>query len=129
LYSLSSWEGRGLLALLQGDPEVMHREFETALKRNPQDRDVQSCPNELRRETTTLEKAVEQTPDQVSLRSATSWPGRIFLQKKYDLVLEILEKAIKFVSNDSEQRNYLENRRAFVKRAAKEALENESANR
>ena len=213
----------GLLAILQGDPDVMNREFEMALKANPQDRDVQSCLDELNRETTALKEAVEKKPDEAPLRSrlakrylllrdyeraaeqyrsfleleprnAAAWNNlgicrscmeqseeaigafneaiendpqfisayvnlarayekrgdvtaasqmlekaimacpdaervqlcdtlarSYFLQKKYDLALKILERAIEFVSNNSQQRDYLENRRAFVRRAAKEA--------
>lgn len=213
----------GLLAILQGDPEVMNREFEMALKANPQDRDVQSCLDELNRETKALAEAVERTPNQAPLRSrlakryhllrdyeraaeqydsflelephnAAAWNNlgicrtrlkhfgeairafnkaiendprfvfayvnmarvhekrgdltaasqmlekaisvcpdaervqlcdtlarSYFMQKKYDLALKILEKAIEFVSNNSQQRDYLENRREFVRRAAKEA--------
>jgi len=42
------------------------------------------------------------------------------MSKKCDLALEILEKAIEFVSNNCRQRDYPENRRECVKRAAKE---------
>jgi spermidine synthase/tetratricopeptide (TPR) repeat protein len=219
----------GLLGILQGDSDVMNREFEMALKANPQDRDVQSCLDELNRETKALAEAVEKKPDEAPLRSrlakrylllrdyeraaeqydsfldiepqnAAAWnnlgicrtrleqfeeairafnkaiendssfvfayvnTARVyekrgdleatsrllkkavsvcpdaerpqicdtlarsyFMQKKYDLALEILEKALEFVSNDSRQRDYLENRREFVKRAAQEARKNELA--
>ena len=218
---------RGLLAILQGDPDMMNREFEMALKANPQDRDVQSCLDELKGEITALTEALERTPEEATLRSrlakrylllrdcgraaeqyeifvelaprnAAGWnnlgicrtrleqfdeaisafnkaiehdpllivayiniagvyekrgdfasasktlekaisvcpdPERVqigdrlarsyFMQKKYDLALETLEKAIEFVSNSPEQRDYLENRREFVKRAAKEAQKND----
>ena len=221
----------GLLAILQGDPDVMTREFEMALKANPLDRDVQSCLDELSRETIALTKVVEQKPDEAPLRSrlakrflllrdyeraveqydsflelephnAAAWnnlglchsrleqseeaitafneaiqndrrfvlayvnlareyekrgdmaavaqmlekavsacpdaqrPGicdtlarSYFMQKKYDLALEILEKAIELVSNDSQQRDYLENRREFVRRAAREARINDLTGR
>ncbi|MFC1636806.1 fused MFS/spermidine synthase [Planctomycetota bacterium] len=222
---------RGLLAILQGDPEVMNREFEMALKANPLDRDVQSCLDELNRETMALKEAVEKKPDEAPLRSrlakrylllrdydraaeqygiflelephnAAAWnnlgicrtyreqfaqaiqafneaiendPSFVFayvnmarvhekrgdlaatsqmlenavlscsdaervqiadtlarsyfLHKKYDLALEILEKAIKLVSNDSQQRDYLENRREFVRRSAREAQKNDLTTR
>ena len=218
---------RGLLAILQGDPEVMNREFEMALKANPLDRDVQSCLDELDRETAALLEAVERTPDQAPLRArlakrylllrdyehaaeqyvsflelepynAAAWNNlgicrnrleqpdlaieafqkaieidprfvlayvnlagvhdkrgdvasasrmfekavavcpdaervqlsdalarSYFMQKKYDLSLKILEKAIEFASNNPQQRDYLENRREFVQRAAKEAQKND----
>ena len=217
---------RGMLALLEGDPDIMNREFETALKANPLDRDVQSCLDELKGEITALEEAAERMPQEAPLKSrlakryllvrdyeraaeqyenyvelepgnAAAWnnlgiclnrleqfdqaiavfnkaieydplmtlayvnlawvyekqndlptaskilekaasictgPERAqigdklarlyFMQKKYELALETLEKAIEFVSNDSQLRNYLENRREFVTRAAKESREN-----
>ena len=221
----------GLLAILQGDSEIMNREFEMALKSNPQDRDVQSCLDELNRETIALKEAVEKKPDEPPLRSrlakryfllrdyeraaeqyvvflelephnAAGWNNlglcrsrteqydeaisnfnkaiandpllvfayvnlarvyekcgdlaaaskmlekavsvspdaervqicdtlarSYFMQKKYDLALEILEKAIEFVSNDSQQRDYLENRREFVRRAAEEAQKGDLTDR
>jgi len=217
---------RGMLAILQGDPDIMNRQFELALKANPLDRDVRSCLDELERETTALTKAIERTPNKATLRSrlakryllvqdyeravehygvfVTLEPGNAagwnnlgicysrleqfekalpafqkaidlnppltlayinladvhekcgdwdaasnilekaasirpdakrvqifdmlarsyFMQKKYDLALEILEKALEFVSNDTQQHDYLENRKEFVRRAAKEAREN-----
>ncbi|MBN2315782.1 MAG: fused MFS/spermidine synthase [Sedimentisphaerales bacterium] len=216
----------GMLAILQGDPDIMNRQFDQAQKANPLDRDVGSCLNELMRETTALTKAIERTPEKAILRSrlakrylllqdyeravehysafvklepgnAAGWNNlgichsrleqfekairafqiaidldtpltvaylnladahekrgdwdaassilekavsicpdaeriRIcdtlarsyFMQKKYDLALEILEKALEFVSNDTQQHDYLESRKEFVKRAAKEAREN-----
>jgi tetratricopeptide (TPR) repeat protein len=44
-----------------------------------------------------------------------------FIQKKYDLALETLEKAIKVVPPDSELRQYLEERKQHVTGAAKES--------
>ncbi len=44
-----------------------------------------------------------------------------FMRKEYNLALETLEKALALVPDDSDQRDYLENRRDFVMRAAKEA--------
>ena len=223
--------GLGLLAILQGNPDFMNSQFDLAMKANPQDRDVQSCLDELKRETTALEEAVQRTPEEAPLRSrlgkrylllldyeraaeqygafaelkpanASGWNNlgvcharlerfeeairafsraieldpassvayvnlagvhekrsdlaaasqtlekaaaacsgaerteifdklarSYFMQKKYDLALETLEKAIKFVSNDSQRRGYFENRREFVRRAAKEARANDPVNR
>ncbi len=44
-----------------------------------------------------------------------------FMRKEYNLALETLEKALAVVPDDSDLRDYLENRRDFVMRAAKEA--------
>lgn len=218
---------RGLLAMLQDEPEVMHYEFELALKVNPNNRTVPNCLDELVRETIALAEAVEKKPDQAPLRlqlakryrlqrddaraveqydsflklephhteawnhlglchallgqfdkaiqafekaiendpqyvsayinlaevhekrgnwdaasntlekTVSIYPNaervRIydtlarsyFIQKKYDLALEILEKALEFVSNDTQQYDYLESRKEFVKRAAQETREND----
>jgi len=43
------------------------------------------------------------------------------MRKEYNLALETLEKALALVPDDSDLRDYLENRRDFVMRAAKEA--------
>ncbi len=211
---------RGLVGMLQGDPEAMNGEFEAALKINPDDRDIESCLDELKGEIESLNEAVERTPHVASLRSrlaakylllrdyqravehygrfvelergnvagwnnlgicyerlgqldraiwafenainrnpgwvpaylnlsgvhqkrgdldaasqtlqkavsVCSGPERIdiydklarsyFLQKKYDLALNTLEKAIELVSNDSKLRDYLQSRRELVLRAA-----------
>lgn len=43
------------------------------------------------------------------------------MQKKYDLALQRLEKAIALASNNAELRDYLLNRKEFVLRSHKEA--------
>ncbi len=185
---------RGLLGILQGDPQRMNTEFEKALQANPLDRDVQSCLDELDLEIKALVAAVERTPNKAILRSrlakrylllrnyeaageqyqkflelepanAAGWSNlgfcykeleqfekailalkkaieynaelvpaylnlvdvydrlarSYFMRKEYNLALEILEKALAVVPDDSDLRDYLENRRDFVMRAAKEA--------
>ena len=72
---------RAFLGLLQGDPDITHNEFDVALKANPQDRDVQSCLEELRQETKALEDAVSQMPDGAELRSRLA--KRYFLLRDY----------------------------------------------
>jgi hypothetical protein len=59
---------RGLIAILQGDFETMNSQFDAALKMNPDDRDVQSCLDELKEEIKPLLEAVRQTPEQAMLR-------------------------------------------------------------
>lgn len=223
----TSYALRGLLGILQGDPDIMEHEFQMAQKANPLDRDVQSCLDELSLEIKALVAAVEPGisagPSNASLRSrlakrylllrnyeaageqyreflelepdnAAGWanlgfcckeleqleeatlafnkaieynaelvpaylnlaeiyerlnnfaasvrnferalqispePQRIyiydrlarsyFMRKEYNLALETLDKALQLVPDDSDQRAYLENRRDFVMRAAKEA--------
>jgi len=76
---------RGLLAMLRFDPEVMNREFEAARKANPQDRDVESCLDELRSEIEALVEAVGRMPRNAILK----WR----LGKKYFL---LFGKALKW---------------------------------
>jgi tetratricopeptide (TPR) repeat protein len=73
-----------LVAMLEGNPEAMNREFETAQKLNPEDRDVQSCLNEMDLEIEALVKSVQRTPDEASLR--------LRLAKRY-LLLRDYERA------------------------------------
>jgi len=77
---------RGMLAMLKGNAEVMNREFEMALKMNPEDRDVESCLEELRGEIKALIEAVDRTPEQASLRSDLA--KRYLLTQDYELAAE-----------------------------------------
>ncbi len=60
---------RGMVGMLQGDPEIVGQAFELAKKVNPRDRDVDSILAELDGEIHALEKAVEDRPDAEDLRS------------------------------------------------------------
>ena len=59
---------RAMLAMLYGDPEITHSEFQAALKVNPDNRNVQSCLEELRGEAEALSDAVQRMPQNSSLR-------------------------------------------------------------
>jgi len=193
-YTGTSYALRGLLGILQGDPQIMNTQFEKALQANPLDKDVRSCLDELNLEIKALEAAVERTPRKAILRSrlakrylllrnyeaaseqyqkflelepanAAGWTnlgfcykqlGQLekailalkkaiecnaelvpaylnlvdvydrlarsyFMRKEYNLALETLEKALALVPDDSDQRDYLENRIDFVTRAAEKA--------
>jgi len=69
---------QGLLGILQGDPDIMDQEFKMALEANPQDRDVQSCLDEIKDEIKNLEQALTHTPTGAALRSR--------LAKRYQLL-------------------------------------------
>jgi spermidine synthase len=69
---------RGLLGIVQGDPEIMNHEFQMTLKANPLDRDVNSCLDEVKTELAALVVAVERTPYNATLQ------GR--LAKRYMLL-------------------------------------------
>ena len=77
---------RAFLGLLQGDSDITHNEFDAAIKANPQDRDVQSCMDELRQETTALEDVVRQAPTNVELRLRLA--KRYLLLRDYKLAAE-----------------------------------------
>jgi spermidine synthase len=77
---------RGLVAMLQGDPDAVNGEFEAALKVNPEDRDIESCLHELQGEIQSLLKAVEQTPQQASLRLRLA--KKYFLLRDYEHAVE-----------------------------------------
>ena len=81
---------RGFLGLLQGDGEITHYEFDEAVKANPQDKDVNSCLNELKDETKALEEAVMQAPASADLRSR--------LAKRYLLLLDYRNAAEQYNS-------------------------------
>jgi len=77
---------RALLGILQGDPEIMNRQFEMARKANPQDRDVESCLEELRLEIESLVEAVERMPGNASLRERLA--RRYLLIRDYERAAE-----------------------------------------
>lgn len=79
----------GLLAMLEGNPEKMNNEFEAAQKVNPEDRDVQSCLNELNAEITALAQAAQRTPADASLRSRLA--KRYLLLRDYERAAEHYE--------------------------------------
>jgi len=76
----------GLLGILQGDPEIMNREFEMALKANPRDKDVEACLEELSLEIETLLEAVERMPGKAPLRERLA--RRYLLLRDYEHAAE-----------------------------------------
>ncbi|MEA3227339.1 MAG: tetratricopeptide repeat protein, partial [Planctomycetota bacterium] len=82
----------GLLAILEGNPEAMNREFEAAQKVNPEDRDVESCLNEMKLEIAALAEAVQQTPGDASLRSRLA--KRYLLLRDYQSAAEQYEQFV-----------------------------------
>jgi spermidine synthase len=75
---------RGVVGMLQGDPEIMHPAFEMAKKANPRNRDVDSILAELDGEITALENEIRAGAQAVELRSR--------LAQKY-LLLQRYEQA------------------------------------
>jgi len=60
---------KGLVGMLEGNPETMTTEFELARKANPLDRDIDSCIKEMNDEINALRQAIERTPKSAPLRS------------------------------------------------------------
>jgi spermidine synthase len=89
-YTGTSHALRGLLGILQGDPQKMNTEFEKALQANPLDRDVQSCLDELNLEIKALVEAVERTPKKPILRSRLA--KRYLLLRNYKAAGEQYQK-------------------------------------
>jgi len=81
---------RGLLGILQGDPAIMEREFEKARNANPEDRDVDSCLDELDSEIKALVRTVGRTPRNAPLRAR--------LAKRYLLLRDYARAAEQYVS-------------------------------
>jgi len=82
----------GLLAMLEGNPAIMNRRFEAAQKANPEDRDVQSCLDEMKAEITALAEAVQRTPADASLRSRLA--KRYLLLRDYERAAEHYESFV-----------------------------------
>ena len=82
----------GLLAMLEGNPAIMNRRFEAAQKANPEDRDVQSCLDEMKAEITALAEAVQRTPAEASLRSRLA--KRYLLLRDYERAAEHYESFV-----------------------------------
>jgi spermidine synthase len=77
---------RGLVGMLQGDPEIMNREFEMAIKANPPDKDVEACLEELRLEIETFVEAVGRMPENAPLRERLA--RRYLLLRDYERAAE-----------------------------------------
>ena len=71
---------RGMIGILQGDPEITQQAFTLASQVNPLDRDVEGCIQEIYREIEALLEAVNRTPQNATLR----WR----LAKRYMLLAE-----------------------------------------
>jgi len=74
---------RGMIGILQGDPQVTREAFTRASQVNPLDRDVEGCIQEIYQEVESFLEAVEKTPQNATLR----WR----LAKRYMLLAEYEE--------------------------------------
>ncbi|NQT01938.1 MAG: fused MFS/spermidine synthase, partial [Planctomycetes bacterium] len=81
---------KGLLGMLQGNPQIMNTEFEKARQANPLERDAQSCLDEMNLEIKALEEAVERTPRKPILRSRLA--KRYLLLNNYEAASKQYQK-------------------------------------
>ena len=96
---------KGLLGILQGDPQIMDTEFEMAQKANPSERDVQSCLDELNLEIKALEEAIERTPNKHILRSRLA--KRYLLLSNYEAAKEQYERFVELEPENAQGWNNL----------------------
>jgi len=96
---------RGVVGALQGDPDIMHAQFEMAKKVNPADRDVDSILDEMRLEIKDLGAAVARTPDSGDLRARLA--QRLLLLRRYKEAAEQYEKFVSLVPGDAAAWNNL----------------------
>lgn len=59
---------RGMLGILQGDPDLTQQAFTLAAQTNPKDPDVEGCIQEMRDEVKAYLEAIERTPGSATLR-------------------------------------------------------------
>jgi len=104
-YTATTHTLRGLLGILQGDPQIMNLEFAQAQKANPLDRDVNSCLAELRQEINALLPAVDRTPNDASLRARLA--KRYFLLEDYEQACRQYETYLKLDSHNAAAWNNL----------------------
>lgn len=96
---------RALLAMLHGDPEITHIEFQAARKVNPGDGDVESCLEELRGEAKALSDAVQRMPQNSSLRWRLA--QKYLLLQDYRQAAEEYRSFLKLTPNHAGGRNNL----------------------
>ncbi|MBN2271990.1 MAG: fused MFS/spermidine synthase [Sedimentisphaerales bacterium] len=77
---------RGMLGILQGDPDMTQQAFTRAAQVNPLDRDVEGCIQEMYREIEAFEAAIERTPNNAILRWRLA--QRYMLLAEYDKAID-----------------------------------------
>lgn len=84
---------RGMIGMLQGDPEIVGPAFERARKANPRDRGVESILAELDGEIVALERAIEDKPAAPELRSRLA--QRYMILRRYGEAAEQYEHFVR----------------------------------
>ncbi|HLB74285.1 MAG TPA: fused MFS/spermidine synthase [Sedimentisphaerales bacterium] len=77
---------RGMIGILQGDPDITQQAFTRAAQINPLDRDVEGCIQEMYREVEAFEAAIMRTPNNATLRWRLA--KRYMLLAEYDKAIE-----------------------------------------
>lgn len=90
---------RGMIGILQGDPEVTQQAFTMAARINPVDPDVDGCIQEIFQEVDALLEAVERTPSNAILRWRLA--KRYMLLAEYGKAIEQFGIYYNFASGDA----------------------------
>ena len=77
---------RGMIGILQGDPDITQHAFTNASQVNPLDRDVEGCIQEMYREIEAFLPAIRRTPNSATLRWRLA--KRYMLLAEYDKAIE-----------------------------------------
>ena len=77
---------RGMIGILQGDPDITQHAFTNASQVNPLDRDVEGCIQEMYREIEVFLPAISRTPNSATLRWRLA--KRYMLLAEYDKAIE-----------------------------------------
>ena len=89
---------RGMIAILQGDPEGTQQAFTKASQINPLDRDVEGCIQEIYQEVEAFTKAVQRTPNNAVLRWRLA--KRYMLLAEYGKAVEQYRTYLSLVAGD-----------------------------
>ncbi len=124
--NVAAWNNLGICYNRLGQFDRAIWTFENAIERNPEWATaylnlafVHEERKDLAAASQTLERAVLIVSGTERINLYDKLARSYFLQKKHDLALKALEKAIALVSNDPGLLDYLQSRREFVSRAAK----------
>ncbi len=89
-YQGTSYTFRGLVGMLEGDPETVTEAFIKARQANPRDRDIESITKEMHDEIAALEAAIARTPDASDLYARLA--KRRMLLGQYDQAAALYQR-------------------------------------
>ena len=95
----------GVVGMLEGNPQLMKKAFETAKQANPYDLDIDSILKEMVQEIAALEQELYKAPDKTDLRQRLA--KRYLLLEQYDLAAKQYELYLKSTPTDAAAWNQL----------------------